>query len=900
MVNRVFLGSGTHLLPSLAAWLLEQHAASHVLDCSAHMVVLPTGRARRRLEQLLIEQAGDRMLVPPELTTPSGLLDRFLIRECPRADDLTSQLAWLEALNRASESTLKAVTGHDTPPTRREATSLASRLQRLLKELGGGGYTPEEVLKIALESNLPVDVPRWTGLQTLWSDVQSILRSANRIDSDVARRHAIESAAVQNDGIEQISIVSASPSRLLGRLLHLLDRNDVRVNTIIHGDADELEDAFDDLGAVDVDTWVNRPIDLSECTVVSCDRVDDQAAAVLERFADKTDEDDVLNAEEIAVVVPDDEFVGMLVRELQQFDVPVPVMSVRGAGHGRICRLLQILGDHLEDAAARHFGDMLRHPDVEQYLQRRGIGNPVATWDDLWNRHFPRSLPDLPEGSKAHVKFTELLGDLLVLIDPLHGAPRTASEWVRPLMHVLATLVSASETPLEEHDRQDLNRVRDVMESQLDLGAGSEITACELILLLVNDLQSDSSWRTSGSGIAIIGWLDAHLDDSDELIITGLNEGILPSRPSVDAWLPDRLRECLGLDSERRRLARDSWLLHAILSSQRNTTLVSAQHAMQGEPLPPSRLLLRTSGDSLALRIRELSSVSESMPRLSDWQDSCEIESGFPEQPLPSGNPLIKHLSVTSFKRFLDDPLSFLLERDQRIRAGGVETLESMDAAGFGSLVHTVLERWGEEEASRSGRTEDPESINQALQSILVKHADSRFGLNPSAGIRVQIAIAAHRLEALALAQAQRAREGWKIALVEANFGRGNAPIFPLEGGLPLHGKIDRVDLHEELGYQALDYKTGSKPDNPVKTHQTRNGWKDLQLPLYRVLLNSIDIKVPPQGLGYFHVPPDGTVCGVSMAPWKESDLEDAVAEAERIVGIITSGNLLAEVEASL
>ena len=39
--------------------------------------------------------------------------------------------------------------------------------------------------------------------------------------------------------------------------------------------------------------------------------------------------------------------------------------------------------------------------------------------------------------------------------------------------------------------------------------------------------------------------------------------------------------------------------------------------------------------------------------------------------------------------------MSFLLERDQRIRATEIETLDSLDPAGFGSLVHTVLETVG-------------------------------------------------------------------------------------------------------------------------------------------------------------------------------------------------------------
>ena len=164
-------------------------------------------------------------------------------------------------------------------------------------------------------------------------------------------------------------------------------------------------------------------------------------------------------------------------------------------------------------------------------------------------------------------------------------------------------------------------------------------------MLLAHQLQSGATWRTSGKGISVVGWLDAHLDDGDELFITGLNEGILPSKPSVDAWLPDRLRDCLGLDGERRRLARDAWLLHAILSSHRHTTLISAHRSIRGEPLPPSRLLLRTSGSSLAERVQELSLGSEDAPCLSDWQGPVASESSFIEKPLPSGVPKIEHLS---------------------------------------------------------------------------------------------------------------------------------------------------------------------------------------------------------------------------------------------------------------
>ena len=103
MVERHFLGSGTHLLPALAAWFIDQHGSDDVVDLSRHVLVLPTGRARRCFEQRILEQAGDRRVVPPETMTPSGLFDRFLVPTANRADDLTNQIAWLDVIRNATQ-----------------------------------------------------------------------------------------------------------------------------------------------------------------------------------------------------------------------------------------------------------------------------------------------------------------------------------------------------------------------------------------------------------------------------------------------------------------------------------------------------------------------------------------------------------------------------------------------------------------------------------------------------------------------------------------------------------------------------------------------------------------------------------------------------------------------------
>lgn len=77
-----------------------------------------------------------------------------------------------------------------------------------------------------------------------------------------------------------------------------------------------------------------------------------------------------------------------------------------------------------------------------------------------------------------------------------------------------------------------------------------------------------------------------------ELVITGLNEGRVPTSRGPDPLLPDRLRQALGLDDNRRRYARAAYALTTILRSRPDVTLIAGRSTSDREPLVPSRLLL--------------------------------------------------------------------------------------------------------------------------------------------------------------------------------------------------------------------------------------------------------------------------------------------------------------------
>ena len=71
------------------------------------------------------------------------------------------------------------------------------------------------------------------------------------------------------------------------------------------------------------------------------------------------------------------------------------------------------------------------------------------------------------------------------------------------------------------------------------------------------------------SVIDIEGWLELPWNDAPLLIVTGMNEGKVPDGRLSDLFLPDSLRTRLGLRNDSARLARDAYLLTAMIESRR-------------------------------------------------------------------------------------------------------------------------------------------------------------------------------------------------------------------------------------------------------------------------------------------------------------------------------------------
>ncbi|MCX5662111.1 MAG: PD-(D/E)XK nuclease family protein [Planctomycetota bacterium] len=484
---------------------------------------------------------------------------------------------------------------------------------------------------------------------------------------------------------------------------------------------------------------------------------------------------------------------------------------------------------------------------------------------------------------------------------PMQAKKRRLSEWSAPIADALTKLYARR--PLDRHHPDDAPLVYALRalgqalreQAQLDnVGANAATTAAAnadpsnlalslsdaiaLTLSRVRDLAPPPP-EPASAAVEILGWLELQLDDAPHLIVTGVNEGMIPESVNHDAFLPDSLRRDLGLLDNRRRHARDLMALTAILHSRPHVRLVAGRRSADDDPLTPSRLLLACAGDELARRIGRFYDHSEEPappPPLLPTGKRSRLVIPPPVAPLAA----IEELNVTAFRDYLACPYRFYLKHVCKLDTLDDRAVE-LSAPAFGNLAHKVLENFGQGPLATS---DNPADIADFLNEELDRACRLTYGQQPTVAITLQREQLRQRLAAFARWQAQETRDGWSIAIqTEKRF----AAPFPVDGQpFRIVGRIDRIDRHPEKGLRILDYKTGDKGEFPEKTHRFKGEWVDLQLPLYRLLARAAGLE-GACALGYVLLPKKLAETGLAAAEWSEEELAHAEEEARRIVRAI-------------
>ena len=858
------------------------------LDLRDVLVVVPTTHSGRRLRERLavLAGAGGGAVLPGLIQTPAQLLASS---GRPLASRLASWVAWTRILLELGEGAAPALLprgpGGDFPA----ALAAARRLAAVCDALGEAGLEPRDVLADHQGLEEPL---RWEDLGTLHEAVVERLDGLGLADRNRARREALERLEVP-DGVTRVLVLGvADPMPLAVRALERIAER-LPVDVFVHA-PESLRDAFDPWGRPRPESWETRTLPIGDDVLHIAATPVDQAA-VVGHLLDRLE----IPVEDLVIGMPDPDLAPALFRELEARGAAGYDPGGRPLAGHRISGLVAALGALLRTGTAESFARLLRHPDFLGALSTEGV-DPAAVLealDKVRGERLPETFDRLREVAGGEGPLGTACARAAEALEMLRTGP--VHEGLRALLGGLYEAHGAGADPVEARGLRDgaaaMSGLLDDLGGPGVGDAGLEPREAAALLAAALEGRRVPAGDRPPRAVDLVGWLELQWDDAPTLILTGMNDGLVPEAVTGDAFLPDSARQRLGLPSNRDRFARDAYLLHAMSAWRAPGSglhLVVGRTDGRGDPLRPSRLLFLCDDDALPPRTERLFAEVE--------QEGALVPRSWGGPLVPRRLPPPSRLRVTAFKDYLTCPFRFYLRHV--LEMGEVDDRKrEMDVMDFGILCHKALEDFGRREDLRD--SEDPGRIAAFLQARAERWVVRRYGRTLTAPLRVQLDAARQRLAWAAEVQAAERRAGWRILEVEHLPG-GDAGVEI--AGMPVRGRVDRVDVHRDGRIRVLDYKTGDTVQPPEKMHLGSPGeddppwavaavdgrpkrWTDLQLPLYSILLQ--ERFGPGIEVGYFHLPRG--VRDTAVVTWPELGgalLSSARTCAEGVVDAVRRG----------
>ena len=924
--QRHFLGLEKPALDTAAEYIGRRFATRSELDLTDVLIVTPGARAGRRLNERLCHWANEHQVryLPPEIATESRVPELLYSPRLPYASEWIQQLTWADAIrtidaehriwvfpNAPNELVADLSNSSDDPEwTASEWLELGKVLMRTYRELAGEGLLFSDVAKKAKSlAGIPEsELKRWDSLSKIQRRYLDLLRQRKLWDRQSARQYAIDHHECKTSR-KIVLVATADLTKTLRLMLNqALDDAEATgsaepsqlITALVHA-PQAWEERFDDDGCILSGSWKAAEISIENRQIEFATDFVDQARCVIERLAQ---ENGKYTSEEITLGCADERVIGPTQRALASQGLHGRWGIGRSVTESGPYLLLDALREFVAADHAESVAKLLRHPDIESWLYESGLrGDWIRQLDGYREEFVPGSLPGKqgkwlgPPGKYRTLQAA--WAKLIALKKPFTAQPKPLSDWAPSIIEVFSNVYGHRtwdiNNPAERILAGAADLFRDLFKEQLTLPPDitRPLSGHEAIELALEYVQSGRIPEPADAdAIEMLGWLELPLDDAGLLIVTGMNEGIIPRSTTGDPFLPNLLRQHLKIEDNDHRYAREAYALATIAESSRAFHLIVGRRNVDGDPLLPSRLLFTGSDEAIASKWREILGINEykdgiletnepmDAPKEEEVDDAAKPRTfgftyGYPRRFV---NQPLSPMSITSFATYLECPYRYYLKRVLKIDGTTDDDLPELRPMTLGNHIHAVLEAFGNSQAKDSI---DADEIHAALLNELQRIIASDLADPMLPTVEIQLQQMERRLGVFAEEQAKWAGQGWRIIATEHSC---NDVVLRTGGNaVRLSGTIDRVDYREETGeYAILDYKTGQNAKQ-LKDVLTKKGeWIDLQLPLYRYIGNQknwLDAKV-----GYINLPSRFEDTRFVIADWSDAHFESAQREAERIV----------------
>lgn len=828
------------------------------MDFYKHVVLVPTRESGRQLREFLTASCPGKAVFPPHVFPA----DQFVQpeEEEDAATHLEELASWAQSLGNTPHRLYPRLFPRRMPEDFSSLLDMAAALQSLIHSMLNHGVTCGQAADACAGRD-----ERWPDLERLSRQCREHLgqwKLRNRMDAllHAAAPPQLVGNLLETGGQIIVACVPDIPAPLK-HALHDAEERGIPVQIWVHAPEEE-RDSFDEWGCPRPDHWTERPIPVREEQIHLTPTPDSLAMETCRLIAQTADSEET----DVAVGVCDPDMNVALDARLRFYGWGLHNPEGRPFAGTGIMDLLRHLQQALEEnGRARPVFNLMRSSLLCASLGIRDQQFCCAALDRVRQKFLPETEEYLLKRLRAGCPTAmPSVGKVLEWRDGMKEAGKLGE-------HLLAwhPALAAACGPDTEAAEIFHSCITGLARLQQRCGAFSDPAAALQLLMRCLHSSRVQSGRKDHAVLDALGWMELHFRPEKNLIVTGLNEGIVPEGGMADQFMPEPLREALNMDSFSRKKARDSFLLTALVHSREqdgSLSFVLSRTSSKNDPLTPSSLLMRCQEEELPRRVellfRECSAPEPPLPYrrggwciqpADGWKTGTDITAMAPgyRNPWKAGE---KAFSPTTLKNFLACPMRFWIKEALQLNADEFQPdKEDMAANELGTMLHDVLEQFCRLHPS----LEDGMStavLQQEIGGILEETFLRQYGPRPLMPLVLQKRSMEQRLNVYAEQHLQDLRDGWSCIAFERAVENWRL------GDCPMKFRIDRIDRHADGSLRVIDYKTGAaascekkhleRTDRPDAlallspslhpyTKRQKNGktvhfrWKDLQLPIY-------------------------------------------------------------------
>lgn len=333
-------------------------------------------------------------------------------------------------------------------------------------------------------------------------------------------------------------------------------------------------------------------------------------------------------------------------------------------------------------------------------------------------------------------------------------------------------------------------------------------------------------------GLQIMGILETRLLDFDHVIITSMNEGIIPKGKSMHSIIPFELKKHFGMPMHREQNSVIAYHFYRLLQRASKITLLYNTGDTGLGASEQSRFITQLEN--------ELDTNIHTIVK-KQFKLSTDILSFEPET-IAKTPEIISQLSAIGERGFSPSALTTYianpLQYYQRyiLKLQEPEQIEDYIPANiFGTIVHDTMEEIYKPFEGKTLALNDFKTILKKHEALTTKHfLHNVFGEDTKASVSIDgynliaFEIIKKNVKDLLLIDQKLVKKGDKLEIVSVE-NRLSAPLKLSGRTVQIAGKVDRIDkLNGKI--RIIDYKTGKVENGNISTGNEKTGETQLDL----------------------------------------------------------------------